>query len=561
MWFKHREDTMQMKRLARWYIILVTFVIGFIMYITLTYNNEEQDCYQWDEIQKFNDGWIYTDEFGRLIDVKLPIKGKTVKNTTYIISNTLPATIIEGTSLGFKCDHLLVKVYVDSKECYSFNVDEQSTISKSPGFSYIFVPLSSTMGGKTIRVEYEAVYSGASIHITDFFLGDKSTIITGIIRKNSISILICALIFCLGLIFIVAYLIKRRTYNMSKSILYLGIFSLPFAIWSVTETQTMQFFFQNTYALQYITYLSLALCPVPFLLYYAQQHNLTHSKAVRIIGDLCLLSIAVSLTLQIFGIVDLPDTLLLVHISVVAILGFSIYRFLHDFILNRRKIEQLTLTRLSMIFMLVCTVSDLIRYYISNSRDYSKYIRIGYLMYLGCTGLGTIFRSVQIDKQNKELEQLVYQDAVTGLLNAIAFKKALEALDKNKKIGLVEIEILELDQIADEFGQDAKNQILLSVTKMVERAFHNTGKIYRYTHNKLMIMLCENIDENYSIGMLNLNKRLHNSNKSRAHEISLIDTFLIYDHDFGQEIENVIENLELSLRNEKKLRSESEHRL
>ncbi len=545
---------MQTTRLTRWYIFLVIIVVGFIMYITLMYNNEEQDCYQWDEIKKFNDGWIYSDESGESEPIKLPIKSKTVKNTTYILRNTLPSNVKEGTSLCFKCDHLLVKVYVNEKECYSLNVDVQSTISKSPGFSYVFIPLSSDMGGKAIRVEYEAVYSGASFHITDFLLGDKSTIVTGIIRDNTIPILICSLIFCLGLIFIVAYLIKRKTYNMSKSILYLGIFSLPFAVWSMTETQTMQFFFSNTYALQYVTYLSLALCPVPFLLYYAQQHKLTESKAVYMIGNISLLSVVVSLILQAFGIVDLPDTLLLVHLSVGLILGYSIYRYLREFISNKFRIEQLTLTRLSMIFMLICTVSDLIRYYFSNTRDYSKYIRIGYLMYLGCTGLGTIFRSAQIDKQNKELEQLVYKDTVTGLLNEIAFKKALEVLDQDARIGLIEIEIIELDQIADEFGQDAKNQVLLSVTKMVERAFHNIGIVYRYTHNKFMIMLSGNIDENYSVGMINLKKRLHNSNKSRVHEISLADTFLIYDHGFGQQIENVIEDMELSLRNLKKMK-------
>lgn len=545
---------MQTKRITRWYILLVMIVVGFIMYITLTYNNEEQDCYQWDEIKNYNDGWIYSDELGNSTAIEIPIKGKTVKNTSYILNNILPTKIEEGTSLCFKCDHLLVKVYVDSKEVYALNVDTQSTISRSPGFTYVFVPLSSEMGGKTIRVEYEAVYSGASIHITNFFLGDKSTIITGIIRKNSMPILTCSLIFCLGLIFIVAYLIKRKTYNMSKSILYLGIFSLPLAIWSIMETQTMQFFFKNTYALQYVTYLSLALCPLPFLLYYAEQHKLTESKAVNVIEDICLLSVVVSLILQTLGIVDLPDTLLLVHLSVAMIIGYFLYHFFKEFISNGRRMEQLTLTKLSMIFLLICTAADLIRYYFSNSRDYSKYIRFGYLMYLGCTGLGTIFRSAQIDKENKELEQLVYQDTVTGLLNAIALKKALECLDKNAKIGLVEIEILELEQIADEFGQNTKNEILLSVSMMVKRAFHNTGSIYRYTHNKFMIMLSENIDESYSIGIMNLNKRLHNSNKSRAHKITLADTFLVHDHGFGEETEDVFEDLELSLRNVKKIK-------
>ncbi|MDD5936262.1 MAG: diguanylate cyclase [Clostridiales bacterium] len=543
---------MQTKRLIRWYSVLVVIIIGFVVYITLKYNNVEQDRYRWDEIIKFNDGWTFTNDLGQLESIQIPIQEKLVKDKVYTLTNKLPNQLKEGSTLCFKSNHLHIKAYVDDVQVYSLNVDERSTISKSPGCSFVFIPLSSDMRGKTIRLEYKGVYKGASFHISDFFLGDKSTIITGIIRRNAIPILICSLIFCLGLIFIISYLIKRKTYDMNRSLLYLGIFALPMAVWSMTETQILQFFFKNPYALQYVTYLSLALCPVPFLLFYSEEHNLTKSKIVHFIGNGSIFIIVLCLVLQAFGIVDLPRTVIFVHISIALILGYALYHSIHEAIVGDKRRVRLSLTKFSMIFMLICCMVDLVRYYFIISLDYSKYLRIGFLLYLGCTGLGTIFRSVQIDKENKELEQLAYLDSVTGLFNSVAFEKKLEQLDTDT--GFIEIEVLELDEIENELGLKAKNEILISTAKMMERAFHNAGSIFRYSEGKFIIMLNENIEETYSSGMQNLKKRLHNSNKSRGQKLYLADTFIMYDSKENQDIKNVIEELEFSLENVKKIK-------
>lgn len=536
---------MQQRKITQGYLILAFLVIGFVTYVTLTFNNTEKDFYHWDEIESFNDDWVYVDDTGKDSLISLPIKGRTKAGTTYRLTNYLPKSWSEGSVLCFKNDHLLVSVFVEGEEIYSLKVDERSTIGKSPGFSYVFIPLTSKMYGKLIEVEYTAVYSRSSFHINEFVLGEKSTIITGLLRKNAVALFLCGFSLCLGIVFIITYLIKHKTYEMNKSLLYLGIFAVPLSIWSMTETQTMQFFVRNMYSLQYVTYLSLAMCPIPFLLYYSQRHELQERISIKVISGLCLFITFICLALQAFGKVDLPDTLVFIHLSVAIVIGYTLYHSVRELMSNRYKLRKLSITTVSMIFMLICTVIDLIRFYFTVNADYSMCVRVGFFIYLGCTGLSTIFHSAKMDKTNKELEQLAYRDNDTGVFNRTAFMKHMEESTASK-IAIVAIKLLELKEISVSFGETQKVELLKSVAKIIEFSFSNYGKIFRIAESEFIIVLESEIEKSYQQGMDNLKKRVHNSNKSRGLKICLMDHFMLYERE-EKSIETALQELYHSL--------------
>lgn len=534
---------MEQKKITQGYLIIALLVVGFVAYVTLTFNNTEKDSYRWDDIVKLDDNWIYEDATGKQTMINLPIKEQTKAQTTYRLVNHLPKSWGEGSVLCFKSDHLLVNVYIEEKEVYSLQVDEHSTIGKSPGFTYVFVPLTSDMFGKRIEVEYTAVYSGSSFHINKFILGEKSTIITGILRANALAIFLCGFSLCLGIIFIITYIIKNKTYEMSKSLLYLGIFAIPLSIWSMTETQTMQFFFRNTYSLQYVTYLALIMCPIPFLLYYNQQHALSESLAAKIISRICLVTTLVCLALQAFGMVDLPDMLFLIHGCVVMVVLYAFFHFIRDFFRDRHIYRRLSFTTVSMFIMLVCSGIDLYRYYFTANDDYSRYVRVGFLIYLGCTGLGMIFHSVQLDRTNKKLEQLAYIDYETGVLNRSALIKYVEET-VTQTLALVAVEVLELKEIASSFGTVGKNEVVKSAAKMIEVAFSNYGKIFRIAEARFLVVLETEVEKSYQHGMEILKKRVQNSNKSRGINFYLGENYITYDREGEHTLETILEELD-----------------
>ncbi len=534
---------MEQKKITQGYLLLALLVVSFIAYVSLTFHNTEKNSYQWDDIVQLNDHWTYEDAAGNQTEVNLPIKEKTKANTTYRLINQLPKSWVTGSALCFKSDHLLVNVFIQGKEVYSLQVDKHSTIGKSPGFSYVFVPLTNDMFGQRIEIEYTAVYSGSSFHISKFILGEKSTIITGILRDHAIDLFLCAFSLCLGILFIITYLIKKKTHEMNKSLLYLGIYTIPLSVWSLSETQTLQFFFQNIYSLQYVTYLALIMCPIPFLLYYNQQHSIPENIASKVISGVCLLTAFLCLILQAFGVVDLPDMLIFIHACVILVVGYAFFHYVREFIRDRHRYRKISYTGVSMVTLLVCSTIDLYRYYFKENEDYAKFSRVAFLIYLGCTGLGMIFRSVQIDRTNKKLEQLAYIDYETGVSNRSAFLKYVEETVE-ETLALAVVEVLELKEITSSFGTVGKSEVIKSAAKMVQVAFGNHGKIFRITEAQFLVVLDAEDRKSYQSCMEILNKRVQNSNKSRGIKFYMGDNYILYHKDGNITIDTILKELE-----------------
>lgn len=541
---------MRQSKIQHCYAALFLLVIAFIAYVGMTYNNTESGGNDWNSIIDYNQGWSLNDQE----TVAIPLTMKTKRNDTYRISNVLPEIIKEGSVLAFKSDHLIIHAYVGEEEIYSLTADEHGTIGKSPGLIYAFIPLDHQYSGKKITIEYTCVYSRASFHINGFWLGDKTAIITRLLRHNVFAIVLCVAVFWMGIIFVTAYILNHKSYEMKRSLLYLGLFALPFSAWSVTETQVMQFFFKNAYSLQYVTYLSLSLTALPFLYYFAEEHQITDRKAVRFIGSYQVLVIALCLSLQGIGIADLPETLVLVHSAIGLVIIYCFYQGLLGLYHNRTHkvlfLKKFSLQRFSLIVLLICTVIDLFRYYLTVNEDYSRYVRVGFFLYLGCTGLEMIFDSARITKENKQLERLVYLNEETGLWNKAAYQKQIEIMQQEDAIeqnyGIVKLNIRSLDELPPESGYRAKAECIRCVARMIERAFRNLGTIYQLEEGQFMILLEKNIEENYNTGLNVLNKRVHNSNKSRDIKIVLSHVFAVHHLGEAKTIDGVLDDLETS---------------
>jgi GGDEF domain-containing protein len=261
----------------------------------------------------------------------------------------------------------------------------------------------------------------------------------------------------------------------------------------------------------------------------------------------------VCLSLQAFGVVDLPDMILFIHGCAVLVVFYALFHSIRHFFVDRHFYRRISFTTVSMMIMLVCSTVDLYRYYFTTNEDYSKYSRVGFLLYLGCTGLGMIFRSVQLDRTNKELEQLAYIDYETGVLNRSAFIKYVEET-VTQTLAFVAVEVLELKEIASSFGTVGKNEVIKSAAKMIEVAFSNYGKIFRIAEAQFLIVLEAEVEKSYQHGMEILRKRVQNSNKSRGINFYLGDNYILYQRDGEQSLETILEELEVTLHEMKKIK-------
>lgn len=529
---------MKQSKIVKWYCVLAAASLIFLVYINTNYRNKDVDTYNHKKVIHFKEGWVYVDEAGNKEAIHLPMKKKIIAGHTYTIMNTLPTTGEEGSVLCFKSNHLLVKAYIENQLVYSYTIDDSNTIGKSPGCSFCFVPISVDSFGKEIKIEYTTVYESSSNHILDFRFGEKTIIVTSIIRSNLHRLILCAIIFLIGLIFIITYLVKsktiylekRKTIYISKNILYLGMMALSFSIWSVTETQVLQFFIPNSYVIQYITYLSLGLISVPFLLYNAEIHYQAESILVKVLNGISLLCTATGLVLQVFGWMDLPEFTLVLHLNLFVTACYSIYyTFKEEIWLNKQRKNRRVLPKLPMLVILACGCIDLLRFHLKEKEDFSKFVRIGFIIYIVSVGIKSMIQTRELEKENQYLETLAYNDALSGLSNQTAFMHRCSQIENSGEselvYGILKLRILKLGEIEKKYGSYAKEEMIKTTSKLVHHAFSKYGNCYRVKENEFAVIMERDIQNAYRLGDKNFKQRLRNCNLSRADKLEIVMEF------------------------------------
>lgn len=516
---------MENSKILRWYYLLAAAVLVFILFVNYNYKNTEIGNYDWRKVISLNDGW-FREEDGVRVPVKLPIRENIETGKTYTLITTLPKEGQEGSVLCFKSNHLLVDAYIDGQMIYSYGVDRRNTIGKSPGCVYCFIPVKTESFGKEIRLEYRGVYEKSSKHITGFFFGEKTTMVTSLIRIHLFEMILCALLFFMGVTFIMVYLIRLKSMQVGKSLFYLGLSCIPTSIWSLAETQVLQFFIPNVYVVQYITYLSLGMISLPFLYYCAATHRKEGTCVVKLLSILFIGVTAGCLLLQMIGQRDLPEVLWVIHGCMALVILYAFTLIIREG-MNFCKIQKMEdlLPRIPMIFLLLCGVVDLIRYYIMEKGDYSKFARIGFIVYIASVGIKEMLASNELKKEKQQLENLAYTDSDSGLFNSMAFALRKEQLKEQmllgKHFGIAEISIRELKRLKEMYGERAKEEEIKTSCKLVELAFQKCGTPYKVRDDLIIVIIENDIIDTYKQAEEDLIQRLNNCNQSRAEKIQM----------------------------------------
>ena len=502
----------------------------FIGSVNYQYTNQEVNHYRWNTIRDFDSEWNYETDKGEEERIDLPLKQTIEVGKTYTITHTLPDDYPEGSVLCVKVNHVMMNAYIEDTLVYSITVDDRNTIGKSPGAIYTFIPLTVDAYGKEIKIEYTPVYKRASLHMSGFLLGERTTIITGLIRENAISMLLCALTAAVGVALICCYLIRAIGKDNRPHLLYMGFFTLTVSIWSLFETQIMQFFITNAYVLQYISYVSLGLICIPALLYYAYRNGKEDSRVVTSLSLFSLVSFLACLILQCTGVKDFPETVYFSHISILLCAVYVIIRQAKRYLaVQEKRRKYLTLTSIGVLLLGICIMIDITRYYYKEHDDYAKFVRVGFFIYILCLGYDLIIASLNAHVEIEKLEDIVFADPMTGLLNRTAYENKIGELEEDVSaehiVSLVKFRIIGLKDTELTYGSKAKEEVIQTAARLVSLSFRNIASCYHIEEEDFIVVMEAVGKEAEMAGFSYLNRRLYNCNKSRGEKIKLIYAF------------------------------------
>ncbi len=404
----------------------------------------------------------------------------------YYYKRTLPSEDTGEKVIVYNTVHMYLEVFIDGDMVYELKAGEDGAV-KTTGFCWNIISLTEDDAGKEIVFRVIPVY-GDSRPKGSFFYGTYRGIEHRILAERLFRLVLTVAIALAGMVLLLygAFVVKKG--QDAETIIQFAVFATLLGIWSIVETQIPDWIFPCSMVLVFVSHLTLMTLPIPFMLFLRHMY---HNGESRLWGICCYINcavIAVRVILQIMGIYDLRETLLLTHIClllfVVVIVSLTIREIVLYGFAGRVKVNSICV-----LVILMSTVLELAIYRFSNTS--TPLGSIGFLFYITVMGIVNVRRAQELMEQARESEiyrKLAYTDELTGLSNRTAFREDLDKrMEPDKTTGRETIlptvifmfDLNDLKKCNDTYGHDYGDQYIKMAADALKKLFAQEGKCYR----------------------------------------------------------------------------------
>lgn len=321
------------------------------------------------------------------------------KEYTFSISENLDS----DTNLAFYTVHQYVEVYLEGEKIYS--LQSQNGISKTVGSNWVMLPIYQKDAGKEIRVVITPAYESFRNREVEFLIGSPLAIYRECLSGDLPQFILGIVAVFVGVVFvsIAAYILLKKHHG--QRLADLGIFSVMMGVWRLTDARSTAFLFPDKAVfLFYLSIVMLMLGIVPLVKWTEEYfgntcRNILDGYCVAVTG-VCL----IQLWFQIFGGLDLRETLFVTHIviafGIIIMIGCTIY----ERIKQPHKPEMLGGKKLLFICVLGC-IGDIVAFYIKGNSSGLIFSLLAVLTYIVFMGISIMFQYSEQEKQLAEKDR------------------------------------------------------------------------------------------------------------------------------------------------------------
>ena len=409
---------------------------------------------------------------------------------------TIPGQEIvnRGDSLVFYTNHQYVKVYAEEEPVYSLDIEDKA-IGNTVGAAWNFVAVPND--AKEVRVELTAIYPQSRGSSVVFYAGNGVSLYRMLMKQSFLTAFISILNLFLGVILIVFWAVFRKKDEMPDSLLYFGIFVVFLGMWAFTETDmAILLLLDSSNLLNMLSYLSLMLMPVPFVLFVRESLGIWDKWIYRLACIYSLTVTMVCMLLMLFHIADFKQTVLWVHLSLIIALGYMLYGISYK-IYKKEFTRHVKINLIGMGIIVVSVLIELVTYYI-NPGQAGSIGQIGFLVYiLILTGETVSDTIVQVDEGRKAVyyKQMASVDTLTGVYNRNAFMEDTSAIENLDGVYVVTFDLNDLKKTNDVKGHEAGDRYLVDSASAISYVFSQYGNCYRIGGDEFCVVIKEDTIE------------------------------------------------------------------
>ena len=459
-----------------------------------------------------------------------------------------------GESLVYRSKDVYTKLLVDDTVVYETNVYDSKFYNRSPGNLWNVAKFHADSSGRLVEMQIYMVYDTNAVTVDSTLWGDKTDIILTFCKEKIFGVAVSLLMMIIGLVLIAfdlmpAYIHARKRHGM----VWLGLYAALIGVWSLIETNAVQFFADDMRILQLIDNMIMIVGSMPLLLYLNCEYQIFKFRFMRLFCYADAAYILVSATMQLSGGNDLhgllPGAMLTMVVSCVTLLVWVVFR-LKNMVKGHQPILNYVLQLSGLCSLWISALLEMMRYSQSDHMDRAGYLRVGMLVFIICLAVSSQLETYRLLENGLKFDiisSLAYSDGLTGLGNRTAYLEQLEAYASGEtgisKLGIVFLDVNNLKKVNDNQGHEKGDELITVAARIISDSFGKLGKSYRIGGDEFCVLMTGlGLQDMYERGLLEFQKLVDEANKAKwyTYEIQIANGFSICDMIERQKIDEAV---------------------
>lgn len=440
----------------------------------------------------------------KLDDLKITKSTSPNQDGNYTVSYEVKVPLIHngGETLMFYTYHSNVTAYVGEKRLYKMAVNKNSAVFPVvlKNFWNQFV-ITKEYEGKNLSIILETSDLSYLNYVPEFLLGSEFDIILKEVKQSAVSILLTLIILICGIYMTVYSMITGKHRSGSYNMQYLGIFAVLIAMWFFVNIPIVYFVTDNQIFLSYVSYLLIGAVSTPFILF---EKQIMDKRFGPFLSGMCVVTILLQLLcvgLQVFGIYNMKQSLLIIHVALlVIILSLILVAAMNIRMIGMKNINKISFINMVSVIIVACAVgADLAGYYSAPNGGWEYILtKMAILIYILLLAYYMIKETEELMKKAKEAERfetLAYADELTGTYNRTAYNEYVRKVDLESRLYTVFMfDLNNLKKCNDTLGHHYGDEYIKSCGQYIREAFELLGACYRIGGDEFCV-IAENADD------------------------------------------------------------------
>jgi diguanylate cyclase (GGDEF)-like protein len=462
-----------------------------------------------------------------------------------------------GNCLYFNSSHQELKIVADNVVLFKRNA-VQTLWGKTTGFARELIIIPTATNELTVTVT--ACYPAIRDKEMTFYQGFSYDMFREMLSQDGPILVFSILNICFGLIlFIYGVAMHKRT-SVGSSMVYLAAFTIVMGIWALADNSITSFLIENRAACSILSFSTLSLVGIPLTMFVNRYLQPGDKYVHRIILGINIINIVLVFSLLLFGIMDMKETVVLTHISMLSAcfyLLFSLIHMLRKNLLTKR----FWVTVCSLLTMCPALAYSLYLYY-TDSHNVDGYGNITIFVFISIFAIDvsrSVMKDIDAGKKAEIYHELAVRDMLTGCYNRNAYRNDTEQLDNLQDILLITCDLNNLKQCNDTLGHAYGDQYITDAAAILRKIFCEHGKVYRIGGDEFCIILPNRHKININVLLASLieEQRIYNETSELIH-IQIACGYAVYDPKTDSDIEDIRTRAdEWMYKNKKELKSQN----